>query len=277
MWVIAIMANAILGAILAPFRTLPGLGLLIVSVLTGVVMLLIFGRTSNQKAIRGAKAKLKAHVAEIWLFKDDLGQMLLATVRVLGHTGRYFVHSLRPLIFIFAPVLIVMVMLGVRFAHRPFRPSESAMVAVVVDERAWTQDQSVRLEGSDGVEIVTPALRIPDRREIDWRIRVRGAGTHLITVSTPRGTASKRIEARENSRPLVPLAASRGRAFSAAFLEYPVEPPLPASSGVREIRVVDWPEREMRVLGLSVNWLVAFFILSMAAGFAVKDVLGVEV
>jgi uncharacterized membrane protein (DUF106 family) len=277
MWVIAIIANAIMGAILSPFRTLPGLGLLIVSALTGIVMLLIFGRTSNQKAIRGAKAKLKAHVAEIWLFKDNLGQMLLATARVLGHTGRYFLHSLRPLVFIFVPVLIIMVMLGVRFAHRPFRPAESAVVAVTVDDKAWTRDASVSLTGSDGVEIVTPALRIPDRREIDWRIRVREAGTHQITVTTPRGSVTKRIEARENPRPLVALAASRGRTFAAAFLEYPVEPPLPASSGVREIRVVDWPARELRFLGLSVNWLVAFFIISMVAGFAVKDLFGVEV
>jgi hypothetical protein len=277
MWVIAIVANAIMGAILAPFRTLPGLGLLIVSVLTGIVMLLIFGKTSNQKAIRGAKARVKAHVAEIWLFKDNLGQMLLATVRVFGHTGRYFFHSLRPLIFIFVPVLIIMVMLGVRFAHRPFRPAESAVVAVTVDDAAWARDTSVSLTGSDGVEIVTPALRIPDKREIDWRIRVREAGTHQITVTTPRGSVTKKIEARENSRLLVPLAASRGRTFSAAFLEYPVEPPLPASSGVREIRVVDWPGRDLRFLGLSVNWLVAFFIVSMIAGFAVKDLFGVEV
>jgi len=277
MWVIAIIANAILGAILAPFRTLPGLGLLVVSVLTGVVMLLIFGKTSNQKAIRAAKARLKAHVAEIWLFKDNLGQMLLATARVFGHTGRYFLHSLRPLIFIFIPVVIIMVMLGVRFAHRPFRPAESAVVAVTVDEKAWTRDASVSLTGSEGVEVVTPALRIPEKREIDWRIRVREAGTHEVTVTTPRGAVTKKIEARENARPLVPLAASRGRTFSSAFLEYPVEPPLPAASGVREIRVVDWPTRELRFLGFSVNWLVAFFILSMAAGFAVKDLFGVEV
>jgi len=277
MWVIAVVANAIMSAILAPFRSVPAIGLLIVSIVTGIVMLLIFGKTSNQSAIRHAKAKLKAHIAEIWLFRDDLAQMLLATLRVLGHTARYFLNSLRPMVFILVPVLIIMVTLGVRFAHRPFRPEESAVVAVFLDDAAWTRDQSVRLTAPVGIEVVSPALRIPARREIDWRIRVARAGTHQLTVSTPRGEVTKRIEVRQNTRPLTALAASRGRTFSAAFLEYPVEPPLPASTGVREIRVVGWPERELHVLGLKVHWLVVFFAVSLAAGFAVKDLFRVEV
>jgi uncharacterized membrane protein (DUF106 family) len=277
MWVIAILVNAVMGALLAPFRALPGLGLIVVSALTGVVMLLIFGRTSNQNAIRHAKSRLKAHIAEIWLFKDDLAQMLLATARVLGQTGRYFAHSLRPLLFLFVPVLVIMVTLGARYAHRPFRPEEGAMIAVVLDDQAWTRDASVTLEASDGLEVVGPALRIPAKREIDWRITTRTAGSHLLTVGTPRGTVTKKIEVRDDPRRLTALAPSRGRALSGAFLEYPVEPPLSAAAGVREIRVVGWPTRELRVLGITVHWLVAFFVLSLVAGLAVKDAFGVEV
>jgi hypothetical protein len=277
MWVIAIVVNAVMGALLAPFRALPGLGLVVVSALTGVVMLLIFGRTSNQGAIRRAKSRLKAHIAEIWLFKDDLAQMLLATARVLGQTGRYFAHSLRPLVFLFVPVLAIMVTLGVRFAHRPFQPEESAVVAVTFDDRAWTRDASVTLEASEGVDVVSPDLRIPDKREIDWRITTRAAGTHRLTISTPRGTVTKKIEVRDDPRPLTALAASRGRVFSGAFLEYPVEPPLSSAAGVREIRILGWPERQLRFLGITVHWLVAFFVLSLVAGLAVKDAFGVEV
>jgi hypothetical protein len=174
-------------------------------------------------------------------------------------------------------VLIIMAMLGLRYAHRPLRPDESVVVAVFVDDAAWTRDGSVGLSAGPGLEVASPALRIPGRREVNWRVRAREAGTHLLTVETPRGEVTKRIEVRENPGPLVALAAARGRAFSGAFLEYPAEPPIPGGAGVREIRVVDWPERELRFLGLAVNWLVAFFVLSLVAGFAVKDAFGVEV
>ncbi len=277
MWVIASVFNAIFSVILAPFRSLPGLGLLVISVATGVVMLLIFGKTSNQAAIRRVKSRMKAHIAEIWLFRDDLVQMLLATGRVLAYTGGYLAHSLRPLIFIFIPVLIIMAMLAVRFEHRPLRPDESAIFAVWVDDASWTRGDAVTLRAPEGIRIVSPPLRIPARREINWKIAALTPGDHRLTVSTPRGEAEKRILVSATGSGLSAIAPSRGRAFSGRFLEFPAEPPLAASVGIRGIEVVGWPLREMHLLGLKVHWLVAFFVLSLAAGFAVKGAFRVEV
>jgi uncharacterized membrane protein (DUF106 family) len=90
MWIIASIVNSLFGIILAPFRSMhPAVGLFVVSIITGIVMVFIFGKTSNQDAIRRAKGRVKAHIAEIWLFRNDLGQMLLAALRVFGTTGRW--------------------------------------------------------------------------------------------------------------------------------------------------------------------------------------------
>ena len=90
MWSFALVINGIFNVIFAPFKGMhPAVGLLVISVATGIVMLLIFGKTSNQRAIRQAKGKLKAHISEIWLFRDDLPQMLIAFFRVLGNTERH--------------------------------------------------------------------------------------------------------------------------------------------------------------------------------------------
>jgi uncharacterized membrane protein (DUF106 family) len=279
MGTIASILNAIFSVIFAPFRSLhPAIGLIVLSVLTGIVMLLIFGRTSNQRAIRGAKAKLKAHIAEIWLFRDDLGQMLLATVRVLGHTARYFAQSLRPLLFIFIPVLIILVMIGARYELRPFRAGERAILAVHVTDPTWAEGDRVTLTGSGGVTVSSPALRMPAQGEINWEIRADAPGRHSVTLQTPNGELAKEITVSDDRRASVmPLAPSRAAAFSTRFLEFPVEPPLPAGSGVRWIEVIGWPHRELSIFGLGVHWLVLFFVVSLVAGFAVKDLFGVEV
>ncbi len=279
MWAIGSVVNTIFSAIFAPFRALhPAIGLCVLSVLTGVVMLLIFGKTSNQSAIRLAKSRLKAHIAEIWLFRDDLVQMLLATARVLLHTGRYFANSLRPLLFIFIPVMLILVMLGARYEHRPFRAGERAIVAVRVSDPAWATGERVTLTGTDGVEVSSAPLRIPATSEIDWEIRAQTPGRHSVTLQTPAGAVTKQVlvEA-DGAASLTPMAAGRGPAFSSRFLEAPVEAPLAASSGLRSIDVLGWPKRELRILGLKVNWLVGFFIISLVAGFAVKDLFGIEV
>ena len=278
MWGVAIVINGIFNVLFAPFRAMhPAVGLLVISVITGVVMLLIFGKTSNQGAIRQAKARLKAHIAEIWLFRNDLPQMLLAFLRVLGNTGRYFAHSLRPLIFIMIPVVVIMVMLGVRYQHRPLHPGETATVAAHFEDAQWTRGQEIRLSASPGLEVVTPPLRIPSRQEINWKIRADRAGEHSLTLSTPAGEVAKKIVVTDGAGPLRALAPARGRVLSAQFLTFPIEPPLPKKAGVRSLEITDWPARELRILGLKVNWLVAFFVVSLAAGFAVKGLFGVEV
>jgi hypothetical protein len=264
MWAISSVVNTIFSAIFAPFRALhPAIGLVALSVITGVVMLLIFGKTSNQSAIRSAKGRLKAHIAEIWLL----------------HTGRYFAHSLRPLLFVFIPVMLILVMLGARYEHRPFRAGERAIVAVHVSDPAWASGDRVTLTGTDGVAVSSAPLRIPARGEIDWEIRAQAPGTHSLTLQTPAGTETKQVFVApgDGPTPLTPIAAARGRAFSSRFLEAPVEAPLAASSGLRSIDVLGWPKRELTMFGLKVNWLLGFFVISLVAGFAVKDLFGVEV
>ncbi len=282
MWVIASALNGIFDLLLAPFQGMhPIVGLVVISVLTGVVMLLIFGKTSNQKAIRVAKGRLKAHIAEIWLFRNDLGQMILAILSVLANTGRYFAHSLRPLIFIFVPVLVIMVMLGVRYEHRPFAPGETAVLSVRVDNPAWTSGDQVQLIGSGDVEVLSPALRIPSLGAVEWKIRAARPGTHTVLLRTPGGEASKRILIAPEDRPAdklrAKIASSRGRTLSGSFLLFPTEPPLDAAAGIRSIEVRDWPRRNLSIFGLGVHWLIVFFAVSLVAGFAVKGAFGVEV
>ncbi|MCK4305718.1 MAG: hypothetical protein KAY24_15880 [Candidatus Eisenbacteria sp.] len=282
MWGMASLVNGVFDIMLAPFRGMhPAIGLLAISVATGVIMLLIFGKTSNQDVIRKVKGRLKAHIAEIWLFRNDLAQMLLAVVRVLGNTGVYFVQSLRPLIFILVPVVVIMVMLGLRYELRPFQPGETAVLSIRVDDPSWTRGREVRLVGAPNIEVLSGPLRIPQLCEIDWRIRATAPGVHEITLVTPAGEVTKSFHVtsggHESGSNRAKIAASRGRCFSSAFLLFPSEPPLPASSGVRKITVRNWPHRELKLLGWGVHWLIVFFVISMAAGFSVKGLFGVEV
>lgn len=299
MWEIASVLNAVCGVLLAPLRPLhPLAALAAVAVPAGVLMLLLFGRASNQRAIHGAKSRLKAHIAEIWLFRDDLLQMLLATLRVLAHTGRYFAHSLRPLLFILPPMLLLLVGLGVRYEHRPFLPGERAILAAKVKDPAWLEEGRVRLAGAEGCAVISPALRIPGRLqegegrspggrsleppgEVNWLIEARAPGRHELVLETPAGEVAKRVivarDAGDAGKALPPQAPGRGAAFSGRFLQFPGEPPLPSDSGLQWIDVVGWPKRELTFLGLGVHWLVVFFVVSLAAALAVKDLFGVEV
>ena len=281
MWVVASILNRLFDGILFPFKSMhAAIGLLVVSIIAGLIMVWIFGKASNQKAIHLYKNRLKAHIAEIWLFRDDLLQMLLAVTRVLGNTCFYFLNSMRPMVVLLIPVFVIMVMLGVRYEHRPLLPGETVIVSALVEDIAWTRGDQVKLIGSEGVEVVSPPLRIPQKMGIDWKVRAVKPGTHTVSLVTPTGTLTKEFIVAANmaaAKPLRPLATARGRTLSSDFLLFPAEPPLPGDCGIRKLATSGWPRRDLNLFGLSMNWLVLFFVVSMVAGFSIKDLIGVEV
>jgi len=59
-------------------------------------------------------------------------------------------------------------------------------------------------------------------------------------------------------------------------LLYSAEPALPEGNLVQAIEV-QYPSRDIAFAGLEWNWIWLFFILSLAAGFLFKSILGIEI
>jgi hypothetical protein len=54
------------------------------------------------------------------------------------------------------------------------------------------------------------------------------------------------------------------------------EPALPRNGPVESI-AVQYPERNIAFAGFEWNWIWLFFVLSLAAGFLFKSILGIEI
>jgi hypothetical protein len=276
MWPILKGITRFFDAILSPFAGMhPWVGLTVVSVVTGVVMLLIFGRTSNQGKIAATKDKLKAYVMEMWIFRNDTRVMFAAIGNVFRNNAHYLRHSLRPLLFIFVPVLLIMVQLGIRYADAPLMPGQTAVVTVKLRDDALPSQTHVAIVPPENVSVISPALRIDAGHEIDWKIRADASGQHSLVFDTPGGRIEKALDVGPEQR-LGKVGAVRARANTWDAFLYPSEPPIPRDSVVESIHVT-YPHRELAIFGINVNWLVAFFIISLVAGFALKGAFGIEV
>ena len=167
---------AFFDVVCAPFKHLhPLWGLLALSVVTGVIMLLIFRLTSNQKGIQKVKNRIKAHFFEIRLFNDDLGLMLEAQKNILKANFTYMKYSLKPMLFLIVPVVLIMIQLSVRFDRHALNVGESAIVKLAFKDSA-SFEENVMLKVPEGVEIETPPLRMLEEKEIDWRIKAERRG-----------------------------------------------------------------------------------------------------
>lgn len=249
----------------------PLVGLSVVSVITGAVMLVIFRYTSNQDAIARTKGLIKAYILEVRLFKDDLRLQMTAQRKIVGTNFKYMRYAMAPMLVMLIPVLIILIQLDVRYARRPFLPGETAVVTVALDE--GTDVSSLQVDAPAGIVLETEAVLVPEENEVNWRIRTETEGSHDLVFTAGGERATKRIEVGER---LVKLADRREHSNAFTIWENPAEAPLPGSSAFRSIEL-SYPDRDLRLLGFGMHWLLVFFAVSVIFGFAIKGFVGVEV
>ena len=264
--------NGLFDLLFWPFSGLGPIGSLIVfSLLAGILMLWIFGLVSDQDSIRVIRDKVRGNLIAIRLFGDDLGLLFLLLGRLLRDNLIFLRYALVPLLVMIVPVLLIIVQLNLRFASRPLMPGETATVKVVLADPSAI-DRGVVLEAPDGVRVETPGVRVPQLAEVAWRIRAEREGDYRLIVRAGDTVVEKELRV---GNAWGPTSSLRSSGFTDLLL-YPGEPPIAQSDVVKTIEIT-YRRLDLSMFGWSVDWLVLFFVLSIASGFAFRKVLGVEI
>lgn len=262
-------------AALWPFRGLsPWAGMVAVSLLTAVLMLTVFRLVSDQAAVRRAKDRIKAHLLETRLYKDSLRTTLKAQAGILKANLAYMAANLKPLAVMIVPLVLILARLGVWYDRAPLRPGEQTLVKIGLIESADPLSLDLAIEAPPAVEVTSPPVRVPDEREVVWRIRAREEGRGSIVVRAGGRSLEKSVTV--GGGRLVPVSPIAQRGSIAKRVLYPGEPPLPGGTPVRAIEVL-YPEARLVAFGAGVHWLAAYLVLSVAFGFALKGVFKVEI
>jgi uncharacterized membrane protein (DUF106 family) len=271
--------NAIIGGLVGlavlPFGAMnPWVAMIVVSLLTGLLMLAVFRFTSNQEGIRRTKDAIKAHLLELRLYQDSMSQQLRSQGRILAANGRYLLHALKPMLVMIVPVMLILVQLNLWFGSRPLAAGETAILKVKLAAGQTPLASDISLEAPAGIVVETPPLRIEEEREIDWRLRASAAGSYDLTLKLGSSSFTKNIRVGESR--LVRISNVRPGSSLIDQIFNPGERPLPGTIPVESVEV-SHPERRLPLFGLRLHWLVAFFALSIVFGFALKGVFKVEI
>jgi hypothetical protein len=239
-------------------------GLAAVSAVTGVAMAWVFAKVTNQRKIREVKDRMKAHLLEMWIFRDNMRVVAKAQGQVAWAAARYAACSMRGLAVILVPVALVMIQLQARYGYEPLKAGESSVVTIRLKEATPLDRMNVELEPSAGLVVETPAMRIPEMREVSFRVKAAAPGEHEIGVVLAGERVQKSVSVGTAGCAISPMRASLG----ADRVFHPVERSLPARA-IESVEVGYRP-RELSWWGMEFHWLWAFCIVSLAAGFAVK-------
>ena len=274
MWLLNNILNKTFDLFFSPFRALnPLWGLSIISFITGIIMLIIFRYTSNQDGIKKAKDKIKAYLLEVRLYKDDMGLMLNAQKNILKHNFTYMKYSVIPMLVMMIPVVLILIQLNFRFGYSPLKPGDDAIVVLNMNKGINVNGIEAKVITHPGIEVETPILRIDERKEVDWRIRAKEYGNFDLEFQIGGEKFHKNIKVTDKLTMISPKRVSSGF-FDLIF--NPAEKPIKKNSVVESIEIRYSPT-DLNVFGYKIHWLVIFFVLSIAFGFAFKGVFGVQV
>jgi uncharacterized membrane protein (DUF106 family) len=275
MWIFNSLFGKIFDALFYPFRSMsPWIGMIVVSFLTGLLMLFVFKWTSNQRGIKQVKNKIKAHLLELRLYKDSLALSLQAQGNILRCNLRYIGYSAKPMMVMILPLILILIQLNFWFGYQSLTPNQSALLKVKLKENQNPMQISFEIEPSPELNIETPPLRIEEFKEIDWRFSARKQGIHQLTLTIDGETVTKRVSVAQKALSKI-SPMKTGKNIIKQVL-YPTELPIKDDSMVRSVEI-QYPTQNMNLFGWHIHWLIVYFVLSIIFGFALKGVFKVEI
>ncbi len=259
-----------------PFRGMtPWIGMAVISLVTGIFMLLIFRLTSNQKGIRQVKDKIKAHLMEIRLFKDNLGLSLKAQGNILKSNLRYISYSAKPMLFMIIPLVLILIQMNLWFGYTPFKADQTALLKVKLKDHFEPLETKITVTSSSGaVAVESLPMRIPEEREIDWRLLVKKTGLHRLELKAGSHIITKTLDASSGIMTKISPVRMQNNVIDQLF--NPGESPIPTDSPIKSVEL-KYPPQRMSLFGWHIHWLIVYFALSVLFGFALKGVFGVDI
>ena len=248
------------------------LALVTVSLLAGAVAMLIFRATSNPARIRSARNAIVAHVLEMRIYQDDLALVLRALGAALVGNLRYLRLVLVPLLAIGAVMAVLFIQLDARFSRAPLGPGGTAMVTATLRSGIDVMSVDTGIEVSVGTAVEGPRVRVPARREVNWRVRSLRPGASTVTLRVDQARYRFALAA-------TPGIGVVGRERSGSAMDALLHPGLPRlleSSPIERIEV-RYPPARYSLFGWQTTWLAVFVFWSLVGALGLKLLLRIEV
>ncbi len=253
--------------------TSPWPGLIVASFFSAAMFVALFRVSSHQHALRRARNRLVARTLELLFFQHDLRVTLTACGRIFATNVAYLIQFLLPMAIGSLPLILLFAQFESWFERRPLKMGEQVVLTIQLDAGHSVMSSPVELRHSAHVRTDTPAMRIPSRNELAWRLVavVPGQGWVEVTldgvcerIALSTGDQVTRIGPRRDG----------GGVINELFA--PSEPPLAASGPFRRLEI-SYPRREIDLGGRSFSWPVIVIVLMMVFSLVLARLLGVRV
>lgn len=253
---------------LAPFQGYSSwVGIAVVTFVVTLIAMPVIKWTLNPEWSEAMKRRLQAAIFELRLFNDSLRATFRALFDMLRWTAGYLGVWTLPILILGLFMFPLFAHLHAHWGYRGLEPGDTTVLTAHLAETGSAKPHAT-LTAPEGVTVETPALWIPSRGELLWRLRADAAGTYELALDVDGQRADKSVTVADGPGRRSP---ERPRGFWGQLL-YPSEPPLPAGP-VEEV-TLEYEEGSSFLLVPTWCWIL--ILLSIPIAFALKKPFGVE-
>ncbi|TPV94434.1 MAG: hypothetical protein B7733_15285 [Myxococcales bacterium FL481] len=252
---------------LRPFDRLPPwVALLLLSVVTGVVVLWCVGKLTAQRRLARARERAVACIYEMRLFADAPLAVLRAQLALIYWSVRYVALTLPALVVLAGPLLVGFEHLDARFGRRALAVGETAVVRLRGPVLA---EADVTAACSETCGVSLPIFVDRPGRDAYVRVVPRQPGVARLTLM---------IDATAVDVPLLvdregPVVTGRYAGLP-AWWRSAVGEPLTGPPGLHAVEV-PFPVRASDWFGLGLPWWAAWMAMATAVALLVRRRMGV--
>lgn len=117
---ISTIFQAILNPIFSPLLRMPFLlSIIIISFLISLIIVIVYKKFTNQSLMKELKEEIKELQKQMKALRDKPEEMMKVNKRAMETNMKYMMHSLRPTLITFIPIIIIFGWLNVHMAYYP--------------------------------------------------------------------------------------------------------------------------------------------------------------
>lgn len=258
--------------------------LILASGVFGVFALVLFKHLSWQKGIKAAKDKVKAHLIEIRIYKDDPLIVARATGRVLGRNLQYLALNMVPFVPLAIPFAFVLAQFVVRNAFAPVpltadvgrvMAGQGTTLQIELTRESATRVKDLVVRYPDGVTPISPLVRVQSEGRAFQEFVATKPGEYALEFALGSGARETKWIA-AGDVPVRHMQPERGKGFLAALL-WPAEDTLSSDSPFERVHF-DYPDSNLGWLpGGTSGVLITFLVASMIFGAAAIKPLKIQI
>lgn len=286
--------TSLFDVLLMPFEILgPMWALILFSGVFGILALIVFKHISSQKAIKGAKDKIKGHIIAIRIYQDDLAVVGRSVGRVLLRNFQYLGLNFGPFIPLAIPFLFVAAQFVVRYAYAPvpLTPAGEVVMAgagtlleIQLHEQNRRDVSKLEVRLPAGLKAISPLVRAPSEGRAFMELVAVESGVHEISLELPgHAPETKLLVAGDATlRKMQPRRVAAGGWYKLHDPEncsvlWPAEQGFGSDSPF-ELAAIAYPMRKLGWLPSGeMGILITFVLASMLFGFLALKPLGVQI